>query len=110
MALLHAGNPGLCMPYVPSHIYLDRTTKKGPSPTEAQDTFDRPVQHRAYNDPISPAVKELYKNHARMPHEAGLLDSCFGSAANFGSLSGALGIGRKFRVLERSFLEMDLRQ
>lgn len=32
-------------------------------------------------------MKELYENRARTPHDAGLLDSCFGSSTNFGSLS-----------------------
>lgn len=67
MALPHLGNPGLCMLYLPSLLYLDRATKKRPSHVQAQDMFDRAVGFIAYNDAISPVVKELYKNRARTP-------------------------------------------
>lgn len=85
-ALPHPGNPGPCMLYLPSLLYLDRAIHKCPSLMSARETFDRAVQLIAYNDTISPAVKELYKNCARTPHDAGLLDSCFGSSTNFCSL------------------------
>lgn len=106
-ALLHPGNPGLCMLYLPSLLYLNQAIHKYPSLMSARETFDRAVQLIAYNDTISPAVKELYKNRARTPHDAGLLDSCLGAPQTSAPFSRALGIGRKFRVWEMSFSGSD---
>lgn len=109
-ALPHPGNPGLCVLYLPSLLYLDQARHKCPSFMSARETFDRAVQLIAYNDTISPAVKELYKNCARTPHDAGLLIHVLGAPPTSAPFSRALGIGRKFRVWERSFLEVTVRQ